>query len=99
MLVITETKSSLMDKTGRFCSMQIRRFCVYMRARSRIMLERYDEALSILLPEKLEDIYTPEISESIRTHTCFHLKRIHDERIIQLLELILFVDLGVFYDA
>lgn len=54
-LSITESKNSLLDKTGRFCSTQIKLFCVYMQARSRIIVNRYDEALSILLPKDLDN--------------------------------------------
>ncbi|KNB45199.1 hypothetical protein JH06_1104 [Blastocystis sp. subtype 4] len=90
-LSITESKNSLLDKTGRFCSTQIKLFCVYMQARSRIIVNRYDEALSILLPKDLDNLYPPEISIAIRTNTCSQLNRIHNNLILQLLELLYFI--------
>ena len=94
-LSITESKSSLLGKTGRFCGTQIKLFCVYMQARSRIIVNRYNEALSILLPEKLDSLYPPEISKAIRTNTCSQLNRIHNDLILQLLKLIYFVLMGM----
>ena len=62
-----------------------------MQARSRIIVNRYDEALSILLPKDLDNLYPPEISIAIRTNTCSQLNRIHNNLILQLLELLYFV--------
>ena len=94
-LSITQTKRSLLDQTGRFCSTQIKLFCVYMQARSRIRVSRWDDALSILLPKELDSLYPPEVSNAISTNSCTHLNRIHNDLILRLLELIYYVLIGI----